>query len=155
MYRDRLKGVQILLSNNQAGPGRAVKQEQEEISPNHVQAFKPISVQYLKQLNQKPPCIHWTTTFTHFTPHCCWKENENKTWKHGHENRPSRYASLFGKGRRPELCLGICWESSQGDCHAVLPDENILSLLFLGLCQCGGHVGTIQGKEGIKFCSVA
>ena len=39
MYRDRLKGVQILLSNSQAGPGRTVKQEQEEISRNHVQAF--------------------------------------------------------------------------------------------------------------------
>ena len=44
MYRDRLKGVQILLSNSQAGPGRKVKQEQEEISRNHVQAFQPISV---------------------------------------------------------------------------------------------------------------
>ena len=38
-YRDRLKGVQILLSNSQAGPGRKVKQEQEEISRNHVQTF--------------------------------------------------------------------------------------------------------------------
>ena len=32
VYRDRLKGLQILLSNSQAGPGRKVKQEQEEIS---------------------------------------------------------------------------------------------------------------------------
>ena len=39
LYRDWLKGVQILLSNSQAGPGRKVKQEQEEISRNHVQAF--------------------------------------------------------------------------------------------------------------------
>ena len=39
LYRDRLKGMQILLSNSQAGPGRKVKQEQEEISRNHVQAF--------------------------------------------------------------------------------------------------------------------
>ena len=31
--------MQILLSNSQAGPGRLVKQEQEEISRNHVQAF--------------------------------------------------------------------------------------------------------------------
>ena len=38
-YRDRLKGVQILLSNSQAGPGGKVKQEQEEIARNHVQAF--------------------------------------------------------------------------------------------------------------------
>ena len=39
VYRDRLKGLQILLSNSQAGTGRKVKQEQEEISRNHVQAF--------------------------------------------------------------------------------------------------------------------
>ena len=39
IYRDRLKCMQILLSNGQAGPGRKVKQEQEEISRNHVQAF--------------------------------------------------------------------------------------------------------------------
>ena len=38
-YRDRLKGVHNWLSNSQAGPGRKVKQEQEEISRNHVQAF--------------------------------------------------------------------------------------------------------------------
>ena len=37
--------MQILLSNSQAGPGRKVKQEQEEISRNHVQAFIPDSVQ--------------------------------------------------------------------------------------------------------------
>ena len=37
--------MQILLSNSQAGPGRTVKQEQEEISCNHVQAFIPGSVQ--------------------------------------------------------------------------------------------------------------
>ena len=36
--------MQILLSNSQAGPGRTVKQEQEEISRNHVQAFIPGSV---------------------------------------------------------------------------------------------------------------
>ena len=29
IYRDRLKGVQILLSRTQAGPGRTVKQEQD------------------------------------------------------------------------------------------------------------------------------
>ena len=39
LYRDRLKGLHILLSNSQAGPGRKVKQEQEEISRNHVQDF--------------------------------------------------------------------------------------------------------------------
>ena len=36
--------MQILLSNSQSGPGRTVKQEQEEISRNHVQAFIPGSV---------------------------------------------------------------------------------------------------------------
>ena len=36
--------MQILLSNSQAGPGRKVKQEQEDISRNHVQAFIPGSV---------------------------------------------------------------------------------------------------------------
>ena len=38
-YRDRLKGMQILLSNSQAGPGKTVKQEQEYISRNHGPSF--------------------------------------------------------------------------------------------------------------------
>ncbi len=45
MYRARNKGIQILLSNSQAGRGRTVMQEHEEISRNHVQAFIPGSVQ--------------------------------------------------------------------------------------------------------------
>ena len=44
-YRAEKKSLQILLSSTQAGPGRKVKQEQEEISRNHVQAFFPGSVQ--------------------------------------------------------------------------------------------------------------
>ena len=36
--------MQILLSRSPAGPGRTGKQEQEPISPNHVQAFFPSSV---------------------------------------------------------------------------------------------------------------
>ena len=36
--------MQILLSRTQAGPGRTVKQELEEISPNHVQRKNLISV---------------------------------------------------------------------------------------------------------------
>ena len=36
-----------------------------------------------------------------------------------------------------------------------LPDGKIWSLPFLGLRQGGGRGGAIQGKEGIKFCSVA
>ena len=39
IYRARNKGMQILLSNSQAEPGRKVKQEQEDISRNHVQTF--------------------------------------------------------------------------------------------------------------------
>ena len=36
LYRAEKKSLQILLSRTQAGPGRNVKQEQEEISRNHV-----------------------------------------------------------------------------------------------------------------------
>ena len=36
MYRAEKKSWQILLSSTQAGPGRKVKQEQEDISRNHV-----------------------------------------------------------------------------------------------------------------------
>ena len=36
--------MHILLSNSQAGPDRTVKQEQDENSRNHVQAFFPGSV---------------------------------------------------------------------------------------------------------------
>ena len=35
-YRAEKKSLQILLSSTKAGPGRKVKQEQEEISRNHV-----------------------------------------------------------------------------------------------------------------------
>ena len=39
VYRGGNKGLYVLLSRTQAGPGRTVKHEQEEISRNHVQAF--------------------------------------------------------------------------------------------------------------------
>ena len=39
IYRARNKGMQILLSNSQAEPGRKVKQEQEEVSRNYVPNF--------------------------------------------------------------------------------------------------------------------
>ena len=45
-YRAEKKSLQILLSSTQAGPGRKVKQEQEEISSNHVQTFIYLSVLY-------------------------------------------------------------------------------------------------------------
>ena len=38
-YRGANKGLHVLLNRTQAGPGRTVKQEQDEISRNHVQAF--------------------------------------------------------------------------------------------------------------------
>ena len=47
MHRAEKKSLQILLSRTQAGPGRTVKQEQEEVSRNHVQAFQPILVSYV------------------------------------------------------------------------------------------------------------
>ena len=43
-YRDEIYSLQNLLSRTQAGPGRSVKKEQEEISPNHVQRINLISV---------------------------------------------------------------------------------------------------------------
>ena len=36
LYRAEKKSLQMLLSSTQAGPGRKVKQEQDEISRNHV-----------------------------------------------------------------------------------------------------------------------
>ena len=39
MYRGEKKGLQILLSYSQAGPGRKAKQGQEQISHNHVPTF--------------------------------------------------------------------------------------------------------------------
>ena len=44
-YRGVNKGLYVLLSRTQAGPGRTVKQEQEEISHKHVQTFSGCSVQ--------------------------------------------------------------------------------------------------------------
>ena len=45
-YRAEKKYLQILLSCTQAGPGRKVKQELEEISRNHVPRLFLGSVQY-------------------------------------------------------------------------------------------------------------
>ena len=48
IYRDEIYSLQILLSRTQAGPGRTVKHEQEDVSPNHVQRINLISVDYFK-----------------------------------------------------------------------------------------------------------
>ena len=65
LYRDRLKGMQIVLSDSQAGPGRTVKQEQGDIFCNHVQAFYPISVETLVKAFPQDPrmagCWHLTS----------------------------------------------------------------------------------------------
>ena len=42
--RDEINSLQIQLSRTQAGPGRAVKKQQEQNSPNHVQRIDLISV---------------------------------------------------------------------------------------------------------------
>ena len=44
LYRDEINSLQIQLSRTQAGPGRAVKEQQEQNSPNHVQRMNLISV---------------------------------------------------------------------------------------------------------------
>ena len=46
-YRDEIYSLQILFSRTQARPGRTVRKEQEEISPNHVQRINLISVESL------------------------------------------------------------------------------------------------------------
>ena len=47
IYRDEINSLQIQLSRTQAGPGRAVKEQQEQNSPNHIQRINLISVQPL------------------------------------------------------------------------------------------------------------
>ena len=54
LYREPAKGLQILLSRTRAGPGRSVKEEQEEISPNHVQAIYGASVLVVSNFIQPP-----------------------------------------------------------------------------------------------------
>ena len=44
VFQKECDTLQILLSRTQAGPGRTVKQQQEEISPNHIQSLNLISV---------------------------------------------------------------------------------------------------------------
>ena len=44
VYRGSNKGLHVMLSMTLAGPGRTVKQEQEEISRNHIQTFICLSV---------------------------------------------------------------------------------------------------------------
>ena len=47
LYRDEIYSLQNLLSRTQAGPGRTVNKEQEEISTNHVIRINLSSVHFL------------------------------------------------------------------------------------------------------------
>ena len=62
IYSDEIYSLQNLLSKTQEGPGRTVKKEQEEISPNHVQRLNLISVQYqirpLDLRSIRRACLH-------------------------------------------------------------------------------------------------
>ena len=60
--------MQILLSNSQAGRGRTVKQEHEEISCNHVQAFILGSVLILCKGSAKEihGLLFYSANFIHF-----------------------------------------------------------------------------------------
>ena len=49
VYRGANKGVHVMLSRTQAGPDTTVKQEQEEISRNHVQGSAKRSADFVKQ----------------------------------------------------------------------------------------------------------
>ena len=52
IYRDEINSLQIQLSRTQAGPGRAVKEQQEQNSRNHVQRINLISVFICSKKNQ-------------------------------------------------------------------------------------------------------
>ena len=54
-----------MLSRTHAGPGRTVKQEQEEISPNHIQRLNLISVQRRTYCDAGRKTLHkWVHSFT-------------------------------------------------------------------------------------------
>ena len=69
MYRGGNKGLYVLLSRTQAGPGRTVKQEQEEMSRNYIRTnlYLPLSTQY--RFRQK---------ITHFCRSVMMKESRNR-----------------------------------------------------------------------------
>ena len=48
-YRDEIYSLQMLLSRTQAGPGRTVKEKQEQNSPNHVQRLNLPSVDSMQR----------------------------------------------------------------------------------------------------------
>ena len=68
MYRAEKKSLQILLSRTQAGPGRKIKQEQKEISRNHVPRLFLGSVQphFSKPYGTtEVPSVHYSIILMH------------------------------------------------------------------------------------------
>ena len=78
-YRAQNKGMQILLSNSQAGPGKKVKQEQEENFQNHVQAFIPDSV--FCHVTRYMPHYSWSLVLLALVTYEGGEERE--AWKDG------------------------------------------------------------------------
>ena len=63
-YRSEKKSLQILLSSTQAEPGRKVKQEQEDISRNHVPRLFLGSVQLVGRFHSTRGAGHFFGYFT-------------------------------------------------------------------------------------------
>ena len=76
MYRAEKKSLQILLSNTQARPGRKVKQEQEEISRNHV------PILYLGSVQRNPLIM---------APRFCQANIEPMSGLSGLSNKPTTF----------------------------------------------------------------
>ena len=64
MYRVEKKSLQILLSRTQAGPGKTVKQELEEISRNHMPRL------FLSSVSKKRVNINGCLTLNPGTVEC-------------------------------------------------------------------------------------
>ena len=79
IYRDEIYSLQNLLSRTQAGPGRTVKKEQQEISPNHVQRINLISVDRAAQHSGMKGACEWHASIQH-VPRCTEPENMACTW---------------------------------------------------------------------------
>ena len=72
IYRGVNKGLFVLLSRTQAGPGRTVKQEQEEISRNHVQTFIYPSVMVPLSHSSVPQPCHLLSRPAAAAPEYLW-----------------------------------------------------------------------------------
>ena len=95
MYRDEIYSLQILLST-QAGPGRTVKQEQEEISPNHVQRLNLISVEHQSSARKGLAAL--------FHPCPAWEKWDSASRIHKEEEGP--LLSSFPSSHLNKILLG-------------------------------------------------